>query len=223
MREEMNDTPQSPKGPDAFDVVEIVDRLTASHVSATVESANDSDFILRLSHEAVLPEEAHLRWFDGASAWQAIVQLRRLGETRVGCELAPSSEWEVAPARRSVRAPVENAPLVVRIVASKVLARGRRVHAVCVDISDTGCRANWPGGIPRVGDAIDVAWDAEISGAAPEWVPARVSRIIPRRFGAHHVCFSFDLADPRHAALVRAWHQSWLQYGRQRARDQRAA
>ena len=79
MREEMNDTPQSPKGPDAFDVVEIVDRLTASHVSATVESANDSDFILRLSHEAVLPEEAHLRWFDGASAWQAIVQLRRLG------------------------------------------------------------------------------------------------------------------------------------------------
>jgi hypothetical protein len=220
----MNEQPHAPNGPAAFDVVEIVDRLSASRVSAGVESASDSNFVLRLRNEATIPDEAHLRWFDGARAWQAVARLRRIDESRVSCELAPAHEWEAAPARRSVRAPVENSPLVVRIVGSRVLARGRRVHAVCVDLSDSGCRANWVGGTPRVGDAVDVAWDAEPSHAGrADWIPARVSRIIPRPFGAHHVCFSFEITDPRHAALVREWHRTWLEKSRQRTRHERAA
>lgn len=220
----MDENPRPPNGPSAFDVVEIVDRLSASRVSAKVESASDCNFVLRLSHEARIPEEAHLRWFDGAGAWQAIAQMRRIDDARVSCELAPSHEWEAAPARRSVRAAVENSPLLVRIVDSRVLARGRRVHAVCVDISDTGCRANWPGATPRLRDAVEVSWETEHArGASPEWVPARVTRIIPRSFGAHHVCFSFETTDPAHAALVREWHRTWLHRNRQRPRDERAA
>ncbi|HET6171351.1 MAG TPA: PilZ domain-containing protein [Gaiellales bacterium] len=220
----MNETPHTPNGPDAFDVVEIIDRLSASRVSASVESANESNFILRLSREARIPEEAHLRWFDGASAWQAIAQLHRIDDARVSCELAPANEWEAAPARRSVRAPVENSPLLVKVVGSKVLARGRRVHAICVDISDTGCRANWPGGTPRIGDAVDVAWDADtVRTGWAGWVPARVSRIIPRPFGAHHVAFSFEVTDAAQAARVREWHQTWLQNSRLRGRDEHAA
>jgi hypothetical protein len=220
----MNEKPQPPNGPAAFDVVEIVDRLSGARVSAGVESANDSTFVLRLAHEARIPAEAHVRWFDGAGAWQAIAQLSRLDNARVSCELAPSNEWEAAPVRRSVRAPVENSPLLVRVVGSKVLPRGKRVHATCVDISDSGGRANWPGGIPRVGDAIDVSWDttAALTGSG-EWVPARISRIIRRPFGAHHVCFAFEAGDARQAALVREWHYSWLQNSRLRDRGQRAA
>jgi hypothetical protein len=216
--------PDAPSGPAAFDVVEIVDRLSASHVSATVESAHNRTFVLRLAHEARIPAEAHLRWFDGAGAWQAISQLQRIDDSRVSCELPPESEWEAAPARRSVRAPVDNSPLMVRITDSKVLARGRRVHAVCVDISDSGCRANWVGVTPRVGDAVDVSWNSEPSRAAwPGWVSARVARIIPRRFGAHHVSFSFEIADLEQAALVRDWHQAWLEDNRARTRRNPAA
>jgi hypothetical protein len=220
----MSEKPHPPAGPAAFDVVEIVDRLSAAHVSAVVESADDRSFVLRLKQEARIPEEAHLRWFDGATAWQAISQLKRIDESRVSCELAPADEWEAAPARRSVRAPVENSPLLVRIVGSRVLAPERRVHAVCVDISDSGCRANWVGRTPSVGDAVDVTWDTELSRtASPGWVPARVARIIPRPFGAHHVCFSFEIGDPSQAALVREWHQAWLENNRRRTRDERAA
>jgi hypothetical protein len=221
----MSETPRPPSGPAAFDVVEIIDRLSRSRVSAVVQSVDDRSFVLRPKQEARIPEEAHLRWFDGSGAWQAIAQLQRIDETLVSCELAPANEWEAAPARRSVRAPVENSPLLVKIVASKVLAPGRRVHTVCVDISASGCRANWVGGTPRVGDAVDVTWDADPSGRGlrPGWVPARIARIIPRPFGAHHVCFSFDIGDPAHAALVREWHQAWLQNNRERWRNERAA
>jgi hypothetical protein len=220
----MSEKPPAPTGPAAFDVVEIVDRLSGSRVSAIVESTGAGNFVLRLKHEARMPEEAHLRWFDGAGAWQAIAQLARIDETRVSCELAPSHEWEVARARRSVRTPVENSPLLVRIVGGKVLARDRRVHAVCVDVSDSGCRANWVGTTPRVGDAVDVTWNIEPSQtAAPAWVPARVARVIPRPFGAHHICFSFEIADSAQAALVREWHRAWLQNNRPLPRHERAA
>jgi hypothetical protein len=98
------------------------------------------------------------------------------------------------------------------------------MHTVCVDISASGCRANWLGRTPGVGDAVDVTWDAEPSRAMrPVWVPARIARIIPRPFGAHHVCFSFEIADPAQAALVREWHQAWLQDNRERPRTERAA
>jgi hypothetical protein len=220
----MNQKSHPPNGPAAFDVVEIVDRLSASRVSAMVESANDSTFVLRLAEEARIPLEAHLRWFDGAGAWQAIAQLDRMDDTRVSCELAPSNEWEAAPARRSVRAAVENSPLLVKIVGSKVLARGKRVHTTCVDISDSGGRVNWPGGVPRVGDAVDVSWDpaAALAGTA-EWIPARISRVLRRPFGAHHVCFAFEARDARQAALVRELHRSWLQNSRDRGPGEQAA
>jgi hypothetical protein len=46
----MSETPHPPTGPAAFDAVEIIDRLSASHVSAVVESADDRSFVLRLKH-----------------------------------------------------------------------------------------------------------------------------------------------------------------------------
>jgi hypothetical protein len=211
--------------PAAHDIVEIIDRLSAARISAVVESTGEHLFVLRLAQAAPLPAEALVRWFDGAGAWQAISQLERTGENRVRCELGAFSEWEAAPARRSVRAPVDNSPLLVRIVASRVLPRGGRVHAVCVDISNVGCRANWLGRTPRVGDTVDVAWNTEEAGGAtgPKWVPARVARIIPRPFGAHHVGFSFECGEPAQAARVREWHQTWLRRNRQPAHTREAA
>jgi hypothetical protein len=208
-----------PNGPAEFETVEIIDRLSGSRVSATVDSAHERSFVLHLKHEAAMPEEAFLRWFDGASAWQGIGQMERIDEWRVRCELAPSDEWHAAPSRRSTRVRVENSPLLFRI-----LPGGRRVHAVCVDISESGCRANWLGKTPSVGDAVQVTWEAEPSRAAsPTWIPARVVRILPRPFGAHHICLSFEFADEQQAALVRERHQASLQDIRQRRRDERAA
>jgi hypothetical protein len=215
----MSVEPRPPTGPAEFDSVQIVDRLSGFRVSATVESANDRSFVLQLKHEAAMPEEAFLRWFDGASAWQGIALMERIDESRVRCELAPSDEWQAAPARRSTRVRVENSPLLVRI-----LPGSRRVHAVCVDVSESGCRANWLGKTPSVGDAVHVTWDAEPSRTAPlDWIPARVVRVIPRPFGAHHICFSFEFSDPKHADLVRERHQASLQDIRQRRRNDHAA
>jgi PilZ domain len=215
----MSAEPRPPTGPAEFDSVQIVDRLSGFRVSATVESANDRSFVLQLKHDAAMPEEAFLRWFDGASAWQGIALMERIDESRVRCELAPSDEWQAAPARSSSRVRVENSPLLVRI-----LPGNRRMHAVCVDISESGCRANWLGKTPSVGDAVHITWDTEPSPAAPPcWIPARVVRIIPRPFGAHHICFSFEFADPKQAALVRERHQASLQDIRQRRRNERAA
>jgi hypothetical protein len=50
-----------------------------------------------------------------------------------------------------------------------------------------------------------------------------VARVIPRRFGAHHICFSFEIANSAQAALVREWHQAWLQNNRPAPRHERAA
>jgi PilZ domain len=221
----LSENMQPPGTPAAHDIVEIIDRLSAARISAVVESAGDQDFVLRLAQPSRLPEEALVRWFDGAGAWQAISRLERTGEARVRCELGPSSEWAAAPARRSARAPVDNSPLLVRIVGSRVLPRGGRVHTVCVDISSGGCRANWLGRTPRVGDTVDIAWDIEpVDGArGADWVPARVARIIPRPFGAHHVGFSFECGEPAQAARVREWHQTWLRRNRHAASSQEAA
>jgi PilZ domain len=213
----MSAQPLPPAGPAEFDSVEIVDRLSGSRVRATVESANDRSFVLHLEHETALPEEVFLRWFDGASAWQGIGQITRIDASRVRCELAPSAEWLAAPARRSTRIRVENSPLLIRL-----LPGDRRVHAVCVDISEGGCRANWLGKTPSAGDAVMVTWDTE-PGTSPDWIPARVVRIIPRPFGAHHICFSFAFADQEQADRVRERHAASLQDIRQRRRDERTA
>lgn len=208
-----------PTGPGEFDSVQIIDRLTGTRVRATVESAHDPSFVLHLEHEVAMPEEAFLRWFDGADAWQAIAQVRRIGEARIRCELAPSDEWQAAPARRSTRVRLENSPLFVKILPGE-----RRVHATGVDISDTGCRTTWLGKTPSVGDAVAITWDVEPARSAPPtWIPARVVRILPRPFGAHHVCFSFQFATQEQADLVRARHEASLEAIRQRRRNDHAA
>jgi hypothetical protein len=215
----------TPAAPAAGDVVEIVDRASATRITAVVESASSGLYTLRFERAAAVPDEAHVRWFAGDTAWQSISRIQTLSETSATCELAPASEWEPAPVRRSLRAPVDNSPMLVKIVSSGVLAQGRRVHAVCLDISDSGCRASWPGRTPNVGDAVDVAWEVGDwqAEAEPGWVSARVARIVSLPFGARQVGFTFEIANAEQAARVREWHQAWLHEHRQRLLDQRAA
>ncbi|MDX6541200.1 MAG: hypothetical protein QOI71_2810 [Gaiellales bacterium] len=222
----VSENPSTPAAPAAGDVVEIVDRVSGVRVTAVVESATEANtYVLRYDRGSKVPDEAHLRWFDGDTAWQAIAKLHVLDDTSAECELAPCEDWEPAPVRRSLRAPVDNSPMLVKIVSSTVLAKGRRVHAVCLDISDSGCRASWPGRTPLVGDAVDVAWEVGDWQAndEPGWVSARVARIVALPFGARQVGFTFEIANADQAARVRAWHQAWLHEHRQRLLDQRAA
>ena len=195
----VSENPITPAAPAAGDVVEIVDRLSGVRVTAVVESAIGGPYVLRYDRGSGIPDEAHVRWFDGDTAWQAISKLAALDDTSASCELAPSTEWEPAPVRRSLRAPVDNSPMLVKIVSSTVLAKGRRIHAVCLDISDSGCRASWPGRTPLVGDAVDVAWDVGDWQAddEPGWVSARVARIVALPFGARQVGFTFEIAGRR--------------------------
>jgi hypothetical protein len=216
----------TPAPPAAGDVVEIVDRLSGSRITAVVEAApGDLRYLLRFERAHKVPDEAHVRWFDGDTAYQAIAKLKPVDDTSSECELAPTDEWEEAQVRRSLRAPVDNSPMLVKMVSSTVLAKGRRIHAVCLDISDSGCRASWPGRTPLVGDAVDVAWEVGDWQAEdePGWVSARVARIVALPFGARQVGFTFEIADADQAARVRTWHQAWLHEHRQRLLDQRAA
>jgi hypothetical protein len=115
--------------------------------------------------------------------------------------------------------------MLVRVVESTTLAKGRRVHAVCLDISASGCRASWPGSPPQVGDAVEVAWDVGDWHAQtqPSWVPARVARVIQLPFGSRQIGFKFEMADAAQAAHVRAWHQVWLDEHRRRLTGNRPA
>ena len=222
----MSEHSATPAPPAAGDVVEIVDRLSGTRITAVVEAApDDRRYLLRFERAHKVPDEAHVRWFDGDTAYQAIAKLKPVDDTSSECELAPSDEWEEAQVRRSLRAPVDNSPMLVKMVSSTVLAKGRRIHAVCLDISDSGCRASWPGRTPLVGDAVDVAWEVGDWQAEdePGWVSARVARIVALPFGARQVGFTFEIADADQAARVRTWHQAWLHEHRQRLLDQRAA
>ena len=222
----MSEHSATPAPPAAGDVVEIVDRLSGTRITAVVEAASDgSRYLLRFERAHRVPDEAHVRWFDGDTAYQAIAKLKPVDDTSSECELAPPDEWEEAQVRRSLRAPVDNSPMLVKMVSSSVLAKGRRIHAVCLDISDSGCRASWPGRTPLVGDAVDVAWEVGDWQAEdePGWVSARVARIVALPFGARQVGFTFEIADADQAARVRTWHQAWLHEHRQRLLDQRAA
>ena len=206
-------------------MVEIVDQDSRVRVAATVESADDGHYVLRLERATTVPAEAPVRWYDGSTAWQAVSRLERLDETSVTCQLAPAPDWEPAPVRQSLRAPVDNSPILVRIVESSVLAKGRRVHAVCLDISASGCRASWPGAAPLVGDAVEVAWDVADwqAEAHAGWITARVVRIITRPFGARQVGLRFEIGDATQAARVRGWYQAWLQEHRRRLADDNPA
>jgi hypothetical protein len=221
----VSEAPITPAPPATGDVVEIVEGHSGTRVTAVVETVSDGRYGLRFARGTTLPDEAPVRWFDGDTAWQAVSQLERVDETSVTCQLAPEREWEPAPVRRSLRAAVDNAPMLVKIVESTVLAKARRVHAVCLDISDSGCRASWPGTSPRVGDAVEVALDVGDwhAGDEPAWIAARVVRIMALPFGTRQVGFKFEPADATQAAHVRGRYQAWLHEHRRRSVQQGAA
>jgi hypothetical protein len=152
-------------------------------------------------------------------AWQAVSQLERIDESSVNCHLAPSPQWELAPVRQSLRAQVDNAPILARVTESDALTRGRLVHAVCLDVSASGCRVSWPGTSPSVGDRVELAWEVGDwhANTQPDWIPASVARIVPMPFGTRQVGLKFEIADAAQAARVRAWYHTWLQEQRQRA------
>jgi hypothetical protein len=216
---------ETPAAPLARDVVEIVDRVSSVRVSAVVESADEGHYVLRFDRAASVPDTAPVRWYDGDTAWQAVSRLERIDETSVNCRLAPARDWELSPGRQALRTPVDNAPLLVKIVSSSVLATGRRVHALCLDISDSGCRASWPGSAPLVGETVELAWDMGRGRVEADtaWVPAEVVRIVALPFGTRQVGLRFQIAHPVQLAHVRAWHETWLEAQRQRLLDQRAA
>jgi hypothetical protein len=220
----MGDVSRMPVAPAARDVVEIVDPLSGARVTAVVETASNSHYVLRFDRGAAVPREARIRWYDGDAAWHATSRLEPIDETSASFELTPARDWQRAPVRRSLRAPVGNISILVRIASSMVLETERSVHAVCLDISDSGCRAKWTGPKPAVEDRVEVAWDVgnwKVE-AEPGWVSARVARVVASPFGGSQVAFTFEAADPTQAARVRAWHQGWLQAQRQRALDDRA-
>jgi hypothetical protein len=214
----MGEDSHIPAAPAPQDVVEIVDPGSSTRLPATVESAGDGSYVLRFERATSVPGTAPVRWLDGDVAWQAVSQFERLDETSVNCQLAPPPEWERAPVRQSLRAPVDNYPMLVKIVESSVLAQGRRVHAICLDISASGCRASWPGATPQVGDVVELDWDGGDwhDESQPQGIPARVVRIIQRPFGARQVGFTFEIAEAMQAARVRTWYQAWLQEHRRR-------
>ena len=100
------------------------------------------------------------------------------------------------------------------------------MHAVCLDVSETGCRATWPDRIPRVGDAVNLTWDVgdRLPGTVEVgWVAARVVRVIAQASGAVQVCFDFETTTLAQVARIRACHQAWLQRHQQRLRGDAAA
>jgi PilZ domain len=208
----VSESPVTPSGPTESDIVEIIHPASKTHVKARVCHAAEGGFVLQLGQAASIPHDAAVRWYDGESAWQASSQIVRISETSVNCQLAPPPEWEPAPVRQSLRAAVDNAPMLVR------LATGRRVHAVCLDVSASGCRASWPAPAPTVGDAVDVAWELGDwnTDTEPRWIPARVARVVARSFGARNVGFQFTTTDPPQTARIRDWHQAWLHEHRRR-------
>jgi PilZ domain-containing protein len=208
-----------PAPPVAYDVVQIIDQSTATRLNAIVRSVDADQYVLHLEQPGSVPREAPVRWFDGHTAWQAVSKLERIDETSVNCQLAPAPEWEAAPVRQSLRAPVDNAPILAR-VSQQGQTRGRLVHAVCLDVSASGCRVSWPGSTPGVGHRVELAWDIGDwqSASQPDWIPARVARIVPMPFGTRQVGFAFEMLDADQVSRVRAWYHSWLEQHRQRAR-----
>ena len=109
--------------------------------------------------------------------------------------------------------------MLARVSDSQALTRGRLVHAVCLDVSASGCRVSWPGSSPGVGDRVELTWDVgdwqrELQ---PDWIPARVARVVPMPFGTRQVGFSFEMTDAEQVSRGRAWYHTWLEQHRQRA------
>jgi hypothetical protein len=218
-------SPDTPAAPVPLDVVEIVERDSDARVSAVVESHRDGNYVLRFDRAVSVPELAPVRWYSRDAAWQATARLERNDETSMICRLPPAREWALSPGRQAPRTPVDNASLLVKIISSNGLDTGHRLHTVCVDISDGGCRVRWPGHPPLVGDTVEVS--PEIvdghSAAAPVWIPARVARIIALPFGTRQVGLRFEITTPMQRTQIRAWHHHWLLEHRQHLLDHHRA
>jgi hypothetical protein len=81
-RPPVSENPNTPAAPAAGDVVEIVDQVSGVRLTAVVESASEvNTYVLRYDRGSKVADEAHLRWFDGDTAWQAIAKLRQLDDT----------------------------------------------------------------------------------------------------------------------------------------------
>lgn len=150
----------TPSEPAQHDVVEVIDLRSGDSVTAEVEDASDGIWLLVFDLAASVPQAASVHWDDGDSGWQATAQLDRLDDTTARFAIASVADWEPAPVLRSRRTPVDNSPMLVRIIQSTALPNGRQVHAVCLDVSNSGCRASWPGPPPIVGDTVEIAWEA---------------------------------------------------------------
>ena len=215
----MPDSTLHPNGPRAYDIVEIVDRRAPARLHAVVEVVQEPNLLLRLERAIQVPERAPVRWFDGDVAWQAASHVEQIDDTSIDCRLAPSFEWERAPVRQSLRAAVNNSPVLLRRVESEGNAPARPTHAVCVDISASGCRTTWPGNPPAAGDRVEIAWEVgEDDGQGCErlWITAQVARIIDLPFGKRQVGLRFEPTDADQAERVRELHQTWLNEHRRR-------
>lgn len=208
----------APVAPDQDDVVEVIEPDTGYRVTAAVESADEHHYLLRFDLGVPIPLDAILHWDDAELGWQTRTRLERLDETSARWQIAPTNEWERAPTRQSLRTPIGNAPMLVRIIESGSLRKDQRIHTVCLDVSDSRCRVSWPGQPPLVGDALEVAWEVgnwhEASDA--EWIQARVARITALPFATRHVGFRFEITDQAQATRIRAWAHAWLQEHRRR-------
>lgn len=217
----MTDALQIPRSPGAFDIVEIIDRGGTTRLHAVVEAANEPHLRLRLERAVTLPHETPVRWFDGDTAWQSASLIDHIDEISVNCRLAPLPEWEPAAVRQSLRAVVSNSPILLKLRDTDGGRATRPLHALCLDISASGCRATWPGRPPAIGDEVEIAW--EVGGgyaeSEPHWISARVARVIDLSFGKRQVGLRFDLSEHGHAARVRDWHQKWLQEARRHLPD----
>ena len=206
-------------------LVEILDGSNRHISTAIVEATTDEACVLRLDAMHPIPEEARVRWFDGTGAWQAIVTLSPVPGTAERAALTPLSDWEQSGTRRAARAPVDKSPLLVRVIQSASIAKGRRIHAVCLDVSQTGCRASWPGRAPTIGDTCDLAWDLGDwdNDIPPGWVNARVMRIVNLPFGARQVGFQFTAENAEQSERIEGWHENWMQAYRVRLLSHKAA
>ena len=72
--------------------------------------------MLRYDRGSKVPDEAHLRWF-GRDTPAGVVKLPVLDDTSPTASSPPRVIREPAPVRRSLRAPVDNSPMLVKIVA----------------------------------------------------------------------------------------------------------
>jgi hypothetical protein len=205
--------------PAQHDVVEVIDQITGYRVTAEVENACDSRCVLLFDVGAAVPLKARVHWDHGNLGWQAGAELESLDESRACFRMAPTSEWEPGPVRQSLRTPVDNFPILMRIVKSSVLPSGRCIHAVCLDFSDTGCRVSLPSPTPLVGDELELAWDVGNwhDEAEPDWIVAHVVRIVSMPFGGRQAGIRFDPTDARQASRVQSWSHAWRLEQRRRA------